>query len=307
MPSNHNSLEASPSLVDITPYLTSPSLPDQGTTFAGTWNGKRVAIKRLAELPTPASSVSASAVSDLEHEATILSLLGHHPNIVDFYGLSTGGGGINAGSGSVDVVTKLEEGGSLAEVLGLNKSSGPKGRSRGWLSLSRKGSTSLPSLSEYDGVARATWARDIACGLANAHAAGVVHNDVACRNALLSRRGPGGSALLCDFGMSTLLRGEGVEAATLIDVGNGGSGRWPVRQMPPEALRPPHALSPVSDTYMFGTMLFEVSEAGGRWVGGVWWLHGTCVEASKHYTHTHFRLYCRFSRDTHPAFREQRK
>lgn len=224
-----------------------------------------MAIKRLAEPPTPsaapASAAAAPAVSDLEHEATILSLLGHHPNIVEFYGLSGGGAG-GFGSDSLDVVTKLEEGGSLSEVLGLGGNDGgskPRNGGSGWFGFGRKG-LNIPCTSEYDGVARTAWARDIARGLANAHAAGIVHNDVACRNALLSRRGPGGSALLCDFGMSTLLRGGGVEAATLIDVENGGSARWPVRQMPPEALSPPHALSPVSDSYMFGMLMFEVRQ-----------------------------------------------
>lgn len=243
-----------------------------------------MAIKCLTEPPTRQSassvSVAAPAVSDMEHEATILSLLGHHPNIVEFYGLS-GGGGEGSSSDSVDVVTKLEEGGSLSQVLGLaNNSRGSNSRYEGsgglggWFGLGRKG-LDVPCTSEYDGVTRTAWARDIARGLANAHAVGVVHNDVACRNALLSHRGPGGSALLCDFGISTLLRGGGVEAATLIDVGNGGSARWPVRQMPQEALSPPHALSHSSDTYMFGTLLFEVSVwAGVAAVGGIVFVEG---------------------------------
>lgn len=207
-------------------------------------------------------------MSELEHEATILSLLGHHPNIVQFYGLSTGGGGNGAGSDSLDVVTKLEEGGSLAQLLGTvhnNNNWRPKQRngSGGWFGFAaRKPAPAITGTALYDGRARSIWARDVACGLANAHAAGVVHNDVACRNALLSHKGPEGTAMLCDFGMSTLLRG-GVEWATLIDVENGGSGRWPIRQMPPEALNPPHALSPSSDTYMFGTMLYEVSSLSG--------------------------------------------
>ena len=43
----------------------------------------------------------------LKHEATILSLLGHHPNVVEFYGLC------RQGDEGIHIVTKLEEGGSI--------------------------------------------------------------------------------------------------------------------------------------------------------------------------------------------------
>lgn len=223
----------------------------QGVTFGGVWRGKRVAIKRLAECSTR-SSVALSR-SDLEHEATILSLLGHHPNIVEFYGLSRRGGGMNGEDGSVDVVTKFEEGGSLEDALGLrpkkNGRAPTNGNGYGW------GGHRGEVTSDVSGRLRAAWMRDVACGLANSHAARVVHNDVASRNVLLSERGADGSALLCDYGISRLLQVN--EAACLIDLGEG-ERRWPLRQMPPEALGEPYALSPESDAWMYGTMLYEV-------------------------------------------------
>ncbi len=92
--------------------------------------------------------------------------------------------------------------------------------------------------------------------LANSHAAGVLHNDVASRNALLSMTHNGGRGLLCDFGISRVLRG-GVEAASLIDTELDGN-KWPVLQMPRESLEHPFPLTAESDSWMYGLFLYEV-------------------------------------------------
>ncbi|CAM9451753.1 unnamed protein product [Discosporangium mesarthrocarpum] len=124
---------------------------------------------------------------------------------------------------------------------------------------------------------RLGWAKGLARGLGNVHAAGVTHNSVACRNTLLSSKGMGGGgnkafgqALLCDFGVSSLFLRTGLEAVSALDsdgvggarAGAGGGGMvrelWPVKQMPLEALRPPHTLSTASDVFMFGTTLYEL-------------------------------------------------
>lgn len=203
-----------------------------------------MAVKQLKEAPT--SVPGTRGRSDIEHEATILSLLGSHPNIVEFHGLS------RSNSGTFSVVTKLETGGSLEDVLRRNSRDGrepPNGNGR---------SVGVGSESKCPGRVRTTWARDLAHGLASSHTFGVVHNDVACRNALLSVNGSTGRALLCDFGLSSSLRGggTGLEAARLVDLGDGK--RWPLKQMPKEALQAPFALSPLSDSYMFGMTLYEV-------------------------------------------------
>lgn len=203
-----------------------------------------MAIKQLKEAPT--SVPGTRGRSDIEHEATILSLLGSHPNIVEFHGVS------RSNSGTFSVVTKLETGGSLEDVLGLNSRNGRESPNRnGWPG-------GVGSESKYPGHVRTTWARDLAHGLASSHTFGVVHNDVACRNALLSVNGSTGRALLCDFGLSSSLRGRGtgLEAACLFDLDD--VKRWPLKQMPKEALQLPFALSPLSDSYMFGMTLYEV-------------------------------------------------
>lgn len=97
--------------------------------------------------------------------------------------------------------------------------------------------------------------RSIFSRLANSHAAGVLHNDVASRNALLSAKSPGGRGLLCDFGLSRFLRG-GVERAFCIDPDD--QEKWPVRQLPRESFSLPHPLTAESDSWMYGVFLYEV-------------------------------------------------
>ncbi len=96
--------------------------------------------------------------------------------------------------------------------------------------------------------------------LANSHAAGVLHNDVASRNALLSNTQSGGRGLLSDFGISRVLRGGGVEAASLIDT-DLGDNKWPVLEMPRECLEHPFPLTAESYSWMYGLFLYEVCSA----------------------------------------------
>lgn len=199
---------------------------------------KPVAIKCLADYSTENSFDPIPRGKDLEHEATILSLLGHHPNIVDFHGLCRE-------SDNVYVVTKLEEGGCIKDRLGLADD---------FDNFRRQGIRT----GNIEGSSLDRWARDLARGLVHSHSAGVVHNDVATRNVLLSMKGNGGSALLCDFGISSRLRGQKVEAASLIDFSSNGRKLWPVRQMPKEALEPLGMLSHFSDSWMYALTLYEV-------------------------------------------------
>lgn len=180
-----------------------------------------------------------------------MSRLGHFPHTVEFYGICRQGGGSNQRDDNVEIVTKFEEGGSIHNALGIvgYKGSGSSNGRNGY--RSRRLTTKLPA-----GV-RLRWARQVATALADAHSKSVLHNDVACRNALLSRPGADGHAVLCDFGLSSLLWGNGLATVKLMD-------RedllecWPLNQMPREALDDPWVLSRASDTWMFGTMLYEV-------------------------------------------------
>lgn len=134
-----------------------------------------MAVKSLASYPGFSPSTAPSR-SGLEHEATILSLLGRHPNIVEFYGLSRQGGGLGGewDCERVHIVTKLAEGGSIADALGIKEpwgrgtdGHGTNGRgingrrtnsgANGW-GLNGRGRE------QFDGSVRAGWARDLAKG-----------------------------------------------------------------------------------------------------------------------------------------------
>ncbi|CAM9171926.1 unnamed protein product [Ectocarpus sp. 13 AM-2016] len=234
----------------------------QGKTSHFRWRGNDVAVKSLASHPCFFPSMAPTR-SGLEHEATILSLIGHHPNIVQFFGLSRQDGA--CGDEEIHIVTKLEEGGSMEGVLGVRA-----GRANGWLSPVSNGGGDGNGWNrrgaEFDGSTREVWAWDIARGLANSHAAGVLHNDIASRNALLSRAGIGGRGLLCDFGISRFLREKGVAQSFLIDPEDHDD-VWPVRQMPRESLVHPFPLTAESDAWMYGMFLYEVFEGRQPWAG----------------------------------------
>ncbi|CAM9104258.1 unnamed protein product [Ascophyllum nodosum] len=230
----------------------------QGETLLCKWNGrgggKRVAVKRLATDFT--LSPSAWSWNDLKREAATLSLLGYHPNIVDFYGICQQG---DHGGGRIQVVTKYEEGGSIHDALCLGGNG--NGHGHGRPGSNGNGHRNHGSIHELDAGVRIRWARQVASGLVNVHAANVVHNDVACRNALLSCHGGEADAKLCDFGLSRLRRWEGAEIASLVEFEGMDYDRClPLKQMPKEALEYPYAFSTWSDSWMFGTFLYEMFE-----------------------------------------------
>lgn len=204
-----------------------------------------MAVKRLKHCLLP--------LDDLHREAAIMSLLGHFPHTVEFYGICRQGGVYNQrDGGNVEIVTKFEKGGNINDALGIvdHKGSGSSNGFNGY--RSRR----LPT--EFTADVRLRWARQVATALANVHSRGVLHNDVACRNALLSQPGVGGHAVLCDFGLSRLLWGDGLAAVKMMDDEDLGE-YWPLNQMPKEALDDLCMLSQASDTWMFGTMLYEVN------------------------------------------------
>lgn len=120
-------------------------------------------MKSLASQPDFSPS-SGPTRNGLKHEATILSLLGHHPNVVEFYGLC------RQGDESIHIVTKLEEGGSIEDALGSGrKTNGPNGggrvaRTNGGGRYGNGNGRSNDYGSRFDGHVRAAWARDVACG-----------------------------------------------------------------------------------------------------------------------------------------------
>ncbi|ETW03725.1 TKL protein kinase [Aphanomyces invadans] len=134
-----------------------------GDAVRATYRGKEVVVKTLRW--DAVDGPSADVVESFRHEAAVLNMFGHHPNIVPFVGAATDE------SKPLALVTEYLPYGSIADTFA--KSS---------LSVAQK----------------ETILYDAAAGLLNVHEGGFVHRDVAARNVLIDPRGRG---KLCDFGL----------------------------------------------------------------------------------------------------------
>jgi serine/threonine-protein kinase len=100
------------------------------------------------------------------------------------------------------------------------------------------------------------FALQMAAGLAFAHERGVVHRDVKPGNFLLT---PGGKLKLSDFGLAT------VEAATRITAAGKTMGTFPY--MAPEQIRGRPPVSPQTDLYALGCVIFEMLTGRTPFIG----------------------------------------
>jgi serine/threonine protein kinase len=163
--------------------------------------GETVVVKRLkALLPTHNDSGalgSDAALKSFQNEATVMSLLGNHPNLCKFVGACSE-------PGQQMIITEYCEGGSLDSAV-LDPG--------GWLHGAPLGQ-------------RARMCLDVCRGLSSLHEARIVHADVAARNCLfdlcgqekqLRAQGHRGAVRLADFGMSTVSRAEAFDATCFAD------------------------------------------------------------------------------------------
>ena len=97
----------------------------------------------------------------------------------------------------------------------------------------------------------------VASGLADVHAAGLVHRDVKPANILLRRRGDGGSAYLGDFGVACRSRGGSADGT-----GSAGTPHW----MAPELLAG-GAAGVASDVYALGCVLWATLSGRAPFTG----------------------------------------
>jgi serine/threonine protein kinase/dipeptidyl aminopeptidase/acylaminoacyl peptidase len=172
---------------------------------------REVAIKLLL----PAFASDADRLARFEREARTASAL-NHPNIVSVHDVSR--------EGELSfIVTELVEGETLQPLIGR----GP-----------------LPAARVVD------IGRQIADGLAAAHAAGIVHRDLKPGNIMVR---PDGRVKILDFGLARRQR-PGPESTTLT-----GSGMLlgTVAYMSPEQVRG-QAIDPRSDIFSFGAVLYEM-------------------------------------------------
>ncbi|RHY27949.1 hypothetical protein DYB32_006407 [Aphanomyces invadans] len=132
-----------------------------GDAYRADYNGRDVVVKtiRASELGDTTDHI----VKEFRHEAAVLNMFGHHPNIVPFVGASTDF------SQPLTLVTEYLPGGNLEDR-------------RSTLSLKQKMQVLV----------------DAAAGFLNIHDGGFIHRDVAARNCLVDANA---RAKVCDFGM----------------------------------------------------------------------------------------------------------
>jgi hypothetical protein len=95
----------------------------------------------------------------------------------------------------------------------------------------------------------ARWVRDLASGLACAHAAGVIHRDIKPANILLDRTG---RPQLADFGLAKCVGEEATRTADGTVLGT------PAYMAPEQARGEQAAVGPHSDQYSLGVVLYEL-------------------------------------------------
>jgi serine/threonine-protein kinase len=114
----------------------------------------------------------------------------------------------------------------------------------------------LEERGKFSWEAAIQFALQMASGLAYAHERGVIHRDVKPGNFLLT---PGGKLKLSDFGLAM------VEAATKITAAGKTMGTFPY--MAPEQIRGRPPISPQTDLYALGCVIFEMLTGRTPFVG----------------------------------------
>eukprot|EP01087_Luapelamoeba_hula_P018988 TRINITY_DN6220_c0_g1_i1.p1 TRINITY_DN6220_c0_g1~~TRINITY_DN6220_c0_g1_i1.p1 ORF type:complete len:1407 (-),score=218.11 TRINITY_DN6220_c0_g1_i1:15-4235(-) len=148
-----------------------------GTVYRGTWRGAKVAVKRLH-----IEALKEGDVAQLRHEASLMSRLANHPNIVNFVGAVTI-------SPHFCLVTAYYPNGSVKDYL-----------------------DEFPDVPWKRIV---SFARDAAAGILHLHYEHVIHRDIAARNLLIDENY---SVAVADFGLSRTLATANL-AAALSEIG----------------------------------------------------------------------------------------
>jgi tetratricopeptide (TPR) repeat protein len=167
-----------------------------------------------------------------------------HPSIVPVYACGEAGG-------VPYFAMELVEGRSLAQILGAWQGREPGRLSGADLARETAGTGAAPGLHGAQ-LAKPWWrlalelAREVAQGLAHAHASGAIHRDIKPSNILVTR---GGRARLFDFGLTST---AGAEPIT-----HSGSQPGTLPYMSPEQLRG-EPLDARSDLYSLGATLYEL-------------------------------------------------
>ncbi|KAF0717051.1 Aste57867_2523 [Aphanomyces stellatus] len=143
-----------------------------GDAFRAEYNGKQVVVKTL-RAQEGHREPSPEIVQEFRHEAAVLHMFGHHPNIVPFVGASTDP------TMPLSLVTEYLPWGSIEEQYNRRLTAPQKLR----------------------------LLADAAAGVLNMHEGGFLHRDIAARNCLVDANL---RAKVCDFGMCRRVDANGV-------------------------------------------------------------------------------------------------
>ncbi|XP_078383586.1 uncharacterized protein LOC144666105 isoform X1 [Oculina patagonica] len=186
---------------------------------------RQCAVKKLKDNATEAER------RDLMNELQIMVTVGEHPNVISLIGACTR-------SGSVLVVVRLAENGSLLQLL-------KKNRENPYINVAQK-------QAHLTHIEKVKIARDIANGMLHLASKKCVHRDLAARNVLL---GENNVAMVSDFGLSRDVYESGEYESTH-------GGMLPVRWMAPESLED-YTYNTKTDVWSFGVVFWEI-ETGGK-------------------------------------------
>lgn len=186
--------------------------------------GRDVAVKVLP----PAMAADPKRVQRFQQEALAAAAL-NHPNILAIYDVGTH-------EGRPYLVSELLEGQSVRELVVAGR---------------------VPPPRAVDGV------RQVARGLAAAHAKGIVHRDLKPENLFLTTDG---RVKILDFGLAKVVQPSGAGRHSTTTVTEGGALPGTVEYMSPEQLRGA-PVDPRSDIFSLGIVLYEML-AGLRPFGG---------------------------------------
>jgi len=213
--------------------------------YRGRWRGVECAVKQL-NIPV----MDQKAKQEFRKEASLMQELGHHPNIVTFFGAVTT-------DHRMWLVTEFHKMGSIHEFYQRYR--------RKMLRIAGSGVRSERSLKDIQEMDDRTppipvslsvkLAADAALGILHLHRENVIHRDIAARNVLVAGSFKSGfRAVITDFGLSRVKTNS---ATTVSDIG-------PVKWMAPEAILN-KAYSEASDAWSFGVLLWEIVTGRTPW------------------------------------------
>ncbi|KAL6054708.1 Tyrosine-protein kinase transmembrane receptor ror2, variant 2 [Balamuthia mandrillaris] len=218
-----------------------------GTVHVGVWRGVKCAIKQLSN-----KDPDGYIMEQFYKEAAIMQQVSFHPNVVQFFGVTTLGK-------KMAIVSEFADKGSVYDLLIRPKGSLQVACNGNKFGL-RRSSFVGPQLNKKDII---KIVRDAACGILHLHSEGIIHRDIAARNVLVSQHNVG---MISDFGLSRVMNGLVDPFSPEAAYNSSGKNIGAVKYMAPESIIN-KTFSVKSDAWSFGVFLWEVCTLSMPWQG----------------------------------------